>query len=67
MESPEIPAETTALQADPEAPAAAAELLLESIEKAKALRESIIKINEDFQSHNGLPDYPYATKQHHLS
>jgi hypothetical protein len=55
MESPEIPAETNTLQTDPDVPALAAELLLESIEKAKALRESIIKINEDFQSHNGQP------------
>jgi len=39
----------------PDASASAAELLLESIEKAKALRESIIKINEDFQTHNGQP------------
>jgi hypothetical protein len=55
MESPGIPAGTTALQADPEAPSAAAELLLESIEKARVLRESLQKINEDYQSHNGLP------------
>ena len=55
MESPEIPAETTTLQADADVPASAAELLLESIEKAKALRDSIIRINEDFQSHNGQP------------
>jgi hypothetical protein len=53
METPEIPAGTTALQADPEAPTAAAELLLESIEKARALRESLEKITEDYQSHNG--------------
>jgi hypothetical protein len=39
----------------PDASASAAELLLESIEKAKALRESIIRINEDFQTHNGQP------------
>jgi hypothetical protein len=55
MESPEIPAGTAALQADPEEPAAAAELLLESIEKARALRESLEKINEDYQSHNSYP------------
>jgi hypothetical protein len=69
MESPEVPAETTALGIDPEAPpvpdvpAAAAELLLESIQKAKALRESIIKINEDFQSHNGQPDAPIRDEE----
>jgi hypothetical protein len=50
MESPETPAETTALYPDPEA---AAELLFESIESARVLRESIQKINQDFQSHNG--------------
>src|SRR5579863_3968271 len=55
MESPEAPAETMTLEADPDAPSSAAELLLESIEQAKALRESIIKINEDYQSHNGQP------------
>lgn len=63
MESPEVPAETTALQADPEVPAAAAELLLESLEKAKALRESIIKINEDFQSQNGLAELPIRDEE----
>jgi len=55
MESPETPAGTTALHVDPEGPSLAAELLQESIEKAKALRESIQKINEDFHSHNGQP------------
>lgn len=34
---------------------AAAALLLESIEKARELRESLLKINEDFGGHNGLP------------
>jgi hypothetical protein len=63
MESPEVPAETTALQADPDVPVAAAELLLESLEKAKALRESIIKINEDFQAHNGLAELPIRDEE----
>jgi hypothetical protein len=72
METPEVPAETTALEIDPEVPqvpqvpdvpAAAAELLFESIQKAKALRESIIKINEDFQSHNGQPDAPIRDEE----
>jgi hypothetical protein len=76
MESPETPAETTTLHSDPEAPtiypevpaldqegpSSAAELLLESIEKAKALRESIQKINEDLQLHNGQPA-PVAPEQ----
>jgi hypothetical protein len=53
MESPETPAETTTLLSDPEGPSSAAELLLESIEKAKALRESLQKINEDLPLHNG--------------
>jgi len=64
MESPETPPETTALHSDPDAPSSlhhdspstAAELLLESIEKAKALRDSIQQINEDFHSHNGRPE-----------
>jgi hypothetical protein len=55
METPDPPAETAVLHSDADAPASAAELLLESIEEAKALRDSIIKINEDFQSHNGQP------------
>lgn len=55
METPDPPAETTVLHSDPDAPASAAELLLESIEKAKALRESIEKINEDFHSQDGQP------------
>jgi hypothetical protein len=66
MESPEVAVETTALQADPDVPdvpAGAAELLLESLEKAKALRESIIKINEDFQSHNGLAELPIRDEE----
>jgi hypothetical protein len=63
MESPEIPATTTALQADPEASTAAAELLLESIESARALRESLQKINEDYQSHNGHPASAEAATQ----
>jgi hypothetical protein len=58
METPEPPAETTVLHSDPDAPSSAAELLLESIEKAKALRESIEKMNEDFHSHNGQPEAP---------
>ncbi len=40
----EQPAETTTLHPDPETPALAAELLLESIEKARVLRESLQKI-----------------------
>ncbi len=63
MESPEVPTETTALQADPDVPVAAAELLMESLEKAKALRESIIKINEDFQSQNGLAELPIRDEE----
>jgi hypothetical protein len=55
MESAEAPGETTALLPDPEAPSSAAELLLESIEKAKSLRDSLLKMNEDFHSNNGVP------------
>ncbi|HTR29453.1 MAG TPA: hypothetical protein VMH27_09290 [Puia sp.] len=53
METVEAPAETDTFQPDPGAPASASELLFESIEHAKSLRESLQKINEDFQSHNG--------------
>jgi hypothetical protein len=56
MESPEIPAETSTLHADSGTPASAAELLLESIESARALRESLQKINEDYQSHTSHPE-----------
>jgi hypothetical protein len=49
MENPEVPAEANTLHADPEAPTSAAELLLESIEQARVLRESLQKINEDYQ------------------
>ena len=52
MESPATPAETSALHSDPDSPNTAAELLHESIEKAKALRESLEKINEDYHFHN---------------
>jgi hypothetical protein len=55
------PAGITALQADPDGPATAAELLLESLEKARALRESLQKINEDYQSHNGHPSATEAS------
>jgi hypothetical protein len=55
MESAEAPGETTALLPDPEASSSAAELLLESIEKAKSLRDSLLKMNEDFHSNNGVP------------
>jgi hypothetical protein len=55
MESPEAPAATTALEPDTEDPTTAAELLFDSLEKAKALRESLQKINEDYQSQNGHP------------
>jgi hypothetical protein len=60
MESPEIPADTTTLDADPGTPALAAELLLESIERARSLRESLQKINEDYQSHS---IHPGATEE----
>ena len=40
------------------APLAAAELLLESIETARSLRESLQKMNEVYQSHNGRPEEP---------
>jgi hypothetical protein len=39
-------------------PLAAAELLLESIETARSLRESLQKMNEVYQSHNGRPEEP---------
>jgi hypothetical protein len=41
--------------ADASTSSAAAALLLESIEQARGLRESLLKINEDFGGHNGLP------------
>jgi hypothetical protein len=52
VDSPE-PIETPAL-ADPDA-ASAAEILLDSIKKAKELRESLQKINEDFVARTGHP------------
>jgi hypothetical protein len=50
------PSEPSTLHADPGTPASAAELLLESIESARALRESLQKINEDYQSHTSHPE-----------
>ncbi len=65
MESPEIPAETSTLHTDPGTPASAAELLLESIERARALRESLQKINEDYQSHTSHPEVTEGTPLPH--
>jgi hypothetical protein len=68
LDETDQPREFEAPASDHKGPASAAELLLESIEKARALRESIQKINEDLQLHNGQPapaDLPQSEEPIH--
>jgi hypothetical protein len=55
LDETDRPGEFEAPALDHEGPASAAELLLESIENARALRESLQKIDEDLQLRNGQP------------
>jgi hypothetical protein len=53
LEVPYAPEPVAESVSDTSSSSAAAALLLESIEKARELRESLLKINEDFGGHNG--------------